>query len=236
MTTTVVSAAVEEIAAVSLSSLAEDELLAALRETERVRRQLEAFEHRLVAEVAERNLPGQVRDALDRGVAGGVLNLSPREAAQRVRHAHYLGPRITVTGERLEPLLPAAAAARAAGLISGGHVSVIIRTISKLPITLPVAEVEQAEQFLVEQAQQFDPAVLAGIAKQLLDTLDPDGTLADDAWQQRHRFLSLAPAGDGESPCATASPGSPHPPGSTQNRNPNSTNASDASNRRNTPA
>ncbi|HJQ01948.1 MAG TPA: DUF222 domain-containing protein [Jatrophihabitans sp.] len=191
------SAVVQEVASVSLSSLAEDDLLTMLRETERVRRQLEALEHRLVAEVEERNLPGKYVMRSTGALLAGVLNLSAREAAVRVRHAHYLGPRITVTGERLEPLLPAAAAARAAGLISGGHVSVIIRTINKLPITLPVAEITQAEAFLVQQAQQFDPAVLAGIAKQLLDTLNPDGTLADDAWQQRHRFLSLVPNGDG---------------------------------------
>ena len=191
------SVAVDEIGAVALSWLAEDELLAMLREVERARRRLEAFEHRLVAEVEERNLPGKYVMRSTGALLAGLLNLSPREAAERVRHARQLGPRVTVTGERLAPLLPAAAAARAAGLISAGHVSVIIRAIQKLPATLPTAEVAQAEAFLVQQAKLFDATVLAGIARQLLDTLDPDGTLADDAYQQRHRYLSLAPAGDG---------------------------------------
>jgi uncharacterized protein DUF222/HNH endonuclease len=197
MTMTGVSAAVEEFAAVPLSSLAEDDLLGLMRDVERARRQLEAFEHRLVAEVEERNLPGKYVMRSTGALLAGVLNLSPRKAAQRVRHARYLGPRITVTGERLEPLLPAAAAARHAGEIGAGQVAVIIRTISKLPSTLPVEDIAQAEEFLVEQAKQFDPSVLAGIARQLLDTLDPDGRLADEAYQQRHRQLSLTPSRDG---------------------------------------
>ncbi|HEV2886929.1 MAG TPA: DUF222 domain-containing protein, partial [Jatrophihabitans sp.] len=38
---------------------------------------------------------------------------------------------------------------------------------------------------------------LTGIARQLLDTLDPDGNLAADRSQQRRRFLSCVPDGDG---------------------------------------
>jgi hypothetical protein len=177
--------------------LAEDELLGVLRETERARRRLEALEYRLVAEVEERNLPGRFVMRSTGALLAGVLNLSSREASERVRQARQLGPRITITGERLTPMLPAAAVARAAGLISAAHVSVIIRAIQKLPTTLPVSKVSAAEEFLVEQARVFDPSVLAGIARRLLDTLDPDGRLVDEAYQQRHRHLSLAPAGDG---------------------------------------
>src|SRR4051794_36640148 len=92
------SAAVGECAGVSLSSLAEDELLATLREVERARRRLEAFEHRVVAEVEERNLAGRYVMRSTAALLAGVLNLSPREAVERVRQARHLGPRVTVTG------------------------------------------------------------------------------------------------------------------------------------------
>jgi len=57
--TTELSAAVDGLAAVSLSRLAEDELLVVLREVERARRRLEAWDARLIAELEERNLPGK---------------------------------------------------------------------------------------------------------------------------------------------------------------------------------
>jgi hypothetical protein len=191
------SAAVDDVAGVELPGLGEDELLDVLREVERARRRLEAYEARLVAELDERNLPGKYLARSTAALLAGVLNLSPREAAQRVRHARHLGPRITVTGQRLAPLLPAAAAARAAGTITGQHVSVIITAIDKLPITLPPQQIAQAERFLVEQAKLFDASVLSGIARRLLDTLNPDGWLDDENYQHRLPFLTLTPTGDG---------------------------------------
>jgi hypothetical protein len=76
-------------------------------------------------------------------------------------------------------------------------VTVIIRTIDKLPSTLPVAQITAAEEFLVEQAQQFDATTLAGIAQRLLDTLNPDGRLDNENYQRRRRSLTLTPTGDG---------------------------------------
>ncbi|HET6210912.1 MAG TPA: hypothetical protein VFD94_11040, partial [Jatrophihabitans sp.] len=75
------SAAGDEVAAVSLSSLAEDELLSVVRELERARRRLEAMDARLVAEVEERNLPGRYVMRSTAALLAGVLNLSAREAA-----------------------------------------------------------------------------------------------------------------------------------------------------------
>jgi hypothetical protein len=191
------SAAVDEVAAVELSRISEDELLSVLREVECARRRLEAYEARLIAELDERNLAGKHLMRSTAAFLAGVLNLSPREAAVRVRHARHLGPRSTVTGDRLAPLLPVVAEARKQGSITGQHASVIIGTVDKLPTTLPLQQIADAEAFLVEQAQQFDATTLTRIAQRLLDTLNPDGTLADENRQRRHRFLSITPSGDG---------------------------------------
>jgi hypothetical protein len=43
----------------------------------------------------------------------GMLRLSPHEAKRRVDTARVCGPRQALTGELLEPLLPAVAAAQA---------------------------------------------------------------------------------------------------------------------------
>lgn len=71
--------------------------------------------------------------------------------------------------------MPALAAARSEGLATAKQAEVIIRCLGTLRgAQLPVDELAKAEAFLVEQAELFDAATLAGIAKQLLDTLLPD--------------------------------------------------------------
>jgi hypothetical protein len=127
-----------------------------------------------------------------------LLNLSPTESAARVRQARELAPRSTLTGDRLPPLLPVTAAARAAGAITAKHADVVIRTMNRLRAArLPLPDQAEAEAFLVEQAQIFNASTLTGIARQLIDTLDPDGRLADEQSQRHRRFLSCVPADDG---------------------------------------
>jgi len=191
-------AAVCELAGCSLSTLADEELLEVVRVTERARRQLEALDATLIAELEARNLPGRLVLRGPAQLLSGLLNLSPTESSTRVRHARELARRSTLTGDWLPPLLPATAAARAEGAITAKHAEVIIRTITRLRAAqLPVPDQDDAEAFLVEQARIFNATTLAGIARRLLDTLDPDGRLAEERSQQRRRFLSCVPIGDG---------------------------------------
>ncbi|MDQ2837505.1 MAG: HNH endonuclease [Actinomycetota bacterium] len=194
----VVLAAVSEVLGCSLAGLSEDELLDVIRVMEKARRKVEAFDHAVVAELEARNVPGRYVVRGSRQFLAGLLNLSPGEAGVRVRQAHELGSRVTLTGDVLPPLLPVTAQARVAGAITGRQVEVIIGAITKLRAAeLPVEELGAAEAFLVEQAHTFDAQVLAGIARQLVDTLDPDGQLVDERRQQRLRSLHCVPNGDG---------------------------------------
>lgn len=191
-------AAIAELAGCSFSGLTDDAVLEVLRLAERARRQLEALDHLLIAEVEARNLPGRHVLRGSKQLLSGLLNLSPAESGTRVRQTRELGPRTSLTGERLAPLLPATAAARADDSITSRQVDVIIRTMARLrEARLPVEQQADAEAFLVEQAHRFDAGTLAGVARQLLDTLDPDGTLAEERAQQRRRFLSCHPNGNG---------------------------------------
>jgi hypothetical protein len=193
-----VPAAIAELAACSLSTLTDEELLEIVRITERARRQLEALDATMIAELDARNLPGRLVLRGPAQLLTGLLNLSPAESTARVRQARELGPRSTLTGDWLPPLLPATAAARADGAITAKHADVIIRTMLRLRAAqLPVPDQTEAEAFLVEQAQLFNATTLTGIARQLVDTLDPDGRLADEQYQQRRRYLSCVPTGDG---------------------------------------
>ncbi len=190
--------AVAALVGAPLSPLSDDELLDIVRVAERARRQLEAFDAVLIAELEARNVAGRLVMRGSKQVLSGLLNLSPAESSSRVRHAHELGPRLSLSGEVLPPVLPLTASARAEGAITARHVDVIIRAMTTLrAASLPVEEQQQAEAFLVEQAHCFDPGTLSGIVRQLIDTLDPDGRLADEQSQRRRRFLSCLPRGDG---------------------------------------
>jgi hypothetical protein len=192
-----VQAAISELIPCSLAGLSDDELLTVTRQLETARRRLEAFDAVLIPELESRNLPSKFMMRSTGAFLAGLLNLSPNEAGTRVRQAQHLGSRLTPAGQQLPPLLPATAQARAAGSITAAHATVIIRTIDKLPTTIPVEEVRAAETFLVAQAQILDSATLRGVGRQLQDTLNPDGTLADEDWQRRHRYLTCTPNGDG---------------------------------------
>jgi hypothetical protein len=198
LTASTVPAAVAELAGCSFSGLIDDDVLEVLRLAERARRQLEALDSVLIAELEARNLPGRYVLRGSKQLLAGLLTLSPAESGARVRHAHALGPRTSLTGERLAPLLPVTAAARAEGALTGRQVDVIISAMARLRAAqLPVEQQSDAEAFLVEQARRFDAATLTGIARRLLDTLDPDGRLAEERSQQRRRFLTCVPNGAG---------------------------------------
>ena len=191
-------AAIAELAGCSFAALADDDLVEVIRLAERSRRQLEALDSVLIAELEARNLAGRYVLRGTKQLLSGLLNLSPTESSTRVRHAHDLGPRATLTGELLPPLLPVTAAARADGALTGRQVEVIISAMARLRAAqLPVERQADAEAFLVDQARCFDAATLSGIARRLLDTLDPDGRPAVEHTQQRRRFLSCVPNGDG---------------------------------------
>jgi Domain of unknown function (DUF222) len=154
--------------------LADGDLLEVLRAAERAQRQLEALDAVLIAELQARNLPGRLVLRGPAQLLSGLLNLSPAESNARVRQARELGPRTTLTGQTLPPLLPATAAARAEGTITAKHAEVIISAMTRLRTAqLPVPEQAAAEAFLVQQAHTFNAATLTGIARQLIDTLDP---------------------------------------------------------------
>jgi hypothetical protein len=191
------SAEIAALIAEPLSPLTEAELLDTTRLVEQARRQLEHLDQLLIAEIEARNVPA--RHVL-RGTSyflAGLLNLSPAESSMRTRRARQLGPRVSLTGDLLEPLLPATAAARADGTITAQHADVIARAMDSIRTSLSVTEVSDAECFLVEKAQLFDAKVLTGIARRLIDTLCPDGRLADAREQQRRRRLTCLPNGDG---------------------------------------
>jgi hypothetical protein len=188
------SAAVDTLTGLDLTRLDRDELLRLLRGLEAQRRRLPVVDHALVAELDQRGVAGELAARDTKTLLRDVLRLTPHQAGARYDAAIDLGPRRSLTGETLPPLLPAVAAAQADGAISPGHAKVITGVVEQIRSSEQVAAVEER---LVAEAARFDPSVLARIGRHLLDWINPDGAEDRDAQHDRRRHASLTCRRDG---------------------------------------
>jgi hypothetical protein len=192
-----VATAVDALLAEDLTAASDEAVLAAAGVVESARRRLAAFDLPLVAELDRRPVVGRELAPSVAAFLAGLVNVSPRESRQRARQARALGSRQAISGEVLPPLRPALAEARRSGTVNQEHIEVVLRTLHRLPSTMPTPVVDEAEAFLTDWATRVCPAALRPIAARLLATLDPDGRLTDAADQHRRRCLQLVPLGDG---------------------------------------
>ncbi|MDQ2722708.1 MAG: HNH endonuclease [Actinomycetota bacterium] len=193
--------AVDVLQSESLDGLDDHEVLAVFQGLETQRRRLPTVDHRLIVELECR---GTATKLLARGTAGlltELVHVDVAEAKARVRAAGVLGPRTAVTGEALDPVYAATAAAQAAGTISEKHARIVTTTIGALPHSLDVDTTALAEKTLVDQAEGLRPSELAKVAERLTAYLDPDGQLSDDTDRAARRALNIGrQRADGMSP------------------------------------
>jgi hypothetical protein len=107
-------AAVDGVLGLDFEALATRERLALLERCERVRRRLPAVEHPLINQLAHHATPEELGGKLSHAVAEWTL-ISRSEAGRRIREAADLGPRRTITGEPLAPVLATTAPASGKG-------------------------------------------------------------------------------------------------------------------------
>ena len=100
-----------------------------------------------------------------------ALRITAAEAKRLERQVELLCPKVGMTGQPIEPQLPAARAAMAAGAISGDHVAQIAKVIS----SVSAEHADQVDVELAELAQQFNPSELGRLGQRMVDALDPDG-------------------------------------------------------------
>jgi len=185
----------------SLDGIDDNEVLAVFRDLEAQRRRMPTVDHRLITELECR---GTATKLLARGTAGlltELLHVDVGEAKSRVRAAGVLGPRTSITGEPLDPVYPATAAAQAAGTISEKHARIVTGTIGHLPHTLNADTTALAETTLVDQAKGLRPSELTKVAERITAYLDPDGQLCDDTDRAARRALNIGrQRADGMSP------------------------------------
>ncbi|WNG84416.1 DUF222 domain-containing protein [Mycobacterium sp. ITM-2016-00316] len=167
------------------------ELLGLLSEREQQARADTAVDHRILAALMDRATPHEIGGKTWTDVLATRDRLSATEAARRITAARDLGPRHTMTGEVLEPVLVACAAALAAGRITSGHIAIIRATLNKASAYLDATARGQLESTLVDIAATNTPETVQKAADHALALINPDGDGPDPA--RHRRGLSIGP-------------------------------------------
>ncbi len=191
------SAVVDELQSLDLTTLPGDHVLDLLRDLEVQKRRLAPVDHALIAEIASRGLAHEHACRNTATLLTQLVRVSPSDATARVGAAADLGPRRGLTGQVLPPVFAPVAAAQAAGTISSTHARVVTATVDALPDAVQAEHEVWVQQFLLEQAAELDPSLLKQVARRVVDTLDPDGTLTEERDRARRRDLSVRQRRDG---------------------------------------
>jgi Domain of unknown function (DUF222) len=182
-----------------LDQLHADQKVAVWQRFETFRNRLPLVDHRLIAAADAADVPREYCSATMTQFLVRVLQLTHGEAAARVRAAAAVGPRSSMLGEQLEPLLPGLAALQRDGVVSAAKVQIVERAMHKLSRpSLDPAAVQTAERLLTDQAPILAPAELHRFAQAVVAAADPDGPEpVDDQLQQDRRHLELTQRRDG---------------------------------------
>src|ERR1700722_1691607 len=112
--------AVSRVVGHSYDALTTPERLVLLEKLEYEARRLVHPRHELINQIAEQATPEELGGRLPPALAAR-LHIPRAAAVRQVAEPADLGPRRAITGEPLEPRLPATAAAQRDGSIRGGH-------------------------------------------------------------------------------------------------------------------
>jgi hypothetical protein len=115
-----------------LDHLSAEEKVAVWQRFETLRNRQPLIDHRLIADAESSDLPREYCSSTMTQFLVRVLQLSPGEAATRVRAAAAVGTRTSMLGLRLDPVLPRLAGLQRDGAVSAEKVAIVERAMHKL--------------------------------------------------------------------------------------------------------
>jgi Domain of unknown function (DUF222) len=196
---TALNGLIETVEAGGLDQLTAAQKVAVWQRFETSRNRLPLIDHSLIADAEATDLAGTYCFSTVTRFLVRVLQLSPSEAASRIRAAAAVGPRQSMLGEKLDPVLPHLAALQRNGEVTVDKVQIVERAMDKLsrPGLDPDA-VETAEKLLTDYAPILGSSDLRRYALSVVNAADPDGPEpVDDQLQQDRRYLELKQRRDG---------------------------------------
>ena len=144
-----------------LDQLIAEEKISWWQRFETFRNQLPLIDHHLIATAEATDLAGSYGFTNLSRFLVRILQLSPGEAASRVRAAAAIGPRTSMLGEHLAPVLPRLAERQREGSVSVEKVQIVERAMHKLSRSgIDPEAVQTAEQLLTDYAPLLGPADL----------------------------------------------------------------------------
>jgi hypothetical protein len=178
-----------KLVAFDYACLSGPDLVAVYERREVARRQDAALDHTVLAALSDRYVAEDYGGTGLKDVLAERLHLDTGDIAKRLQQAEQLGPRWTLTGQELPPVLTHTAAGLARGELAPEHVGKITEALKELPGWVDDATREQAEHDLAQQGAGLRPADLRELGKHLGAMIDPDGDEPNDDLQQRQRGL-----------------------------------------------
>ncbi|MEZ5154114.1 DUF222 domain-containing protein [Rhodococcus zopfii] len=146
-------------------------------------------------ETTERMIPGRLGCRSTGDFLIGTPRISAADATRRVAGAKKTGTWHSLDGERVDPELPATAAAQRAGAIGSDHEAAVARVMRKVPYGAGFGESTVAEKILADAACSVTPEEVTKLGAHLLTYLHPDGDLPDEKERRRRRGLRIGKHG-----------------------------------------
>ena len=186
-------AAHDALAALPVDALTKSELVGVLDELEMLTCQLPVQSHRLLTRLQAETTPR--RWAPSPGATCWPIRwrISSSEAGRRLEEAAQLGPRQTLTGEPLEPVLPCTAHRSVPRADQPRTRRVLRETMDRIPPAVDAITRGQIEADLVRTAMGVGPKELKDNADRTLFLLDQDGPEPDDTERARRRGVTKGP-------------------------------------------
>jgi hypothetical protein len=181
-----------------LGELSNGERVGYLQRLEQGRNRLALIDHAIIADCVAHDLPGELAQTSMIRVLTQALRISVGEASRRVLAAGQVGERVSMTGQRMDPVRPVLAAAQRCGDVTPEQVHIIAKGLAAVDRAgFDPADIAAGEQILTDAAVQVGPKDLQGLTDRFVDAINPDGSRPREELNADRRFLLMRPTKDG---------------------------------------